>query len=128
MKKILTRSYVAYTLIIAGILSLVLAIVGPITHGFAAQSFSGAVIALAIVALVVDVFAFAVEWKWAPLLAAVISAAVFAVTLYNALPIYADHFNDLNFQNGVYGACVAYVVIAAIACLCNIVACFDPKK
>lgn len=128
MAKFFKKSILSYCEIVAAILCLVLAIFGPISKGFAAHSFETIAIIFAILGVVVALFAFFFDYSWAPVVASLVIAATFAILFYYSLPIFADKANDLNFQNGDYGACLAYVIMGAIATISSIVACFDPKK
>lgn len=128
MLKYFKKSVLAYLDIVAAILCLILAIYGPISKGFAAHTFEGVALLFLIISVLVSLAAFFLDFSWTPIVATLFVGAAFAILFYFSLPIFADHANDLNFQNGDYAVCLTYVVMGAIALVTSIVACFDPKK
>ncbi len=52
----------------------------------------------------------------------------FGLIVYHSLPIFADKFNDLNFRNGNFAACLWYTILSGIGLLSCVVTCFDQNK
>lgn len=128
MLKYLKKGILAYLDILAAILCLVLAIYGPASKGFAAHTFETSALIFLILSVIVSIAAFLFDFSWGPIVATLLVGASFALLFYYSLPIFADHANDLNFQDGDYSACLTYVILGAISLISSIVACFDPKK
>ncbi len=128
MSKIFKRSYLAYGNLIAALLCLVVAILGPITKGFAAHTFAPFALVLLIVAVLVSLASFFLDQSYLPLISALIVAFAFGIVIYYSLPIFADKFNNLNFQNGEFSAVLLYSILSGIALLFSIIPSFDNKK
>ncbi len=128
MSKIFKRSYLAYGNLIAALLCLVVAILGPITKGFAAHTFAPFALVLLIVAVLVSLASFFLDQSYLPLISSLIVAFAFGIVIYYSLPIFADKFNNLNFQNGEFSAVLLYCILSGIALLFSIIPCFDNKK
>ena len=98
MSKIFKRSYLAYGNLIAALLCLVVAILGPITKGFAAHTFAPFALVLLIVAVLVSLASFFLDQSYLPLISSLIVAFAFGIVIYYSLPIFADKFNNLQRQ------------------------------
>lgn len=128
MSVLFKRSYLAYGNLIAALLCLIVAILGPITKGFAAHTFAPMALILLIVAVLASIASFFLNQSYLPLISALIVSIAFGVVIYYSLPIFADKFNDLNFQNGEYSQVLLYSILSGIAVIFSIIPCFDEKK
>lgn len=112
----------------AAVLALAIAIIGPITRGFADRSFSNEVIAILVIGIIAEVATFLTNTKAMPLVTAIIFAVGVGLIFMNAAPIVADRYNDLNFRNGDFNSVVVYLVLGSLMGIASVVACFEDKK
>lgn len=110
------------------VLSIVLMIVGPVMKGFAERTYVPGITVVLVFAVVVQVAGELLDIKVLsrvlPLVATVLFAVVFGLIAYNGALIIADHYNNLNWQNGDYGAVVTYLVLSGICCGLSAANCF----
>lgn len=128
MLNLKNKTKLSYLNLLAIILSLIVLVMGFTTHGFADQSFDTVVVIMLIASLIVSLLAFILDFDFMPLIACLFASIAFCLIVYHSLPIFADKFNDLNFRNGNFTACLWYTIISGIGLLSSVITCFDPKK
>ena len=99
-----------------------------VDDGNAFYGVEAAALILLIVAVLASIASFFLNQSYLPLISALIVSIAFGVVIYYSLPIFADKFNDLNFQNGEYSQVLLYSILSGIAVIFSILPRFDEKK
>lgn len=112
---------------VAAVVALVLAIVIFATYktAFANRITGGASIAVVLlVAVAVQVVATLFSIRFVAVISVALYGISFGVTLQKIAPTVADYFNNVAFQGGNYGMCIAFAVLTLVLTLAGVVACF----
>lgn len=128
MLKINFKNIWFYVGALAAVLGVVLIIVGPAMSGFADRSFVPGIIVVLVFAVLAEIASMVFDFRFMPLLPAILFAVALGMIAYYGAPVIADHYNNLNWVNGDYTAVVVYCVLGGLCAIFAGAACFDSSK